>query len=354
MDIITTAINNYNSIFASYLNQFLEWGKWLFYSCAIIAIVWLCLWRAFDYSSFHSAMAGFIKEFFVITFFYTVMINAGPWLYSLVNTASSMGTTLAQQKVDPASIIAQGFAIANAILVAANNTSFLVNEFSILITSASYAIILFVFFAVALNLAATIILNSILISVASMSLAFAVFPFTRSVAHKTLDLVVANSIKLLVLYVTIAAGNGLITKIAEFIPTDTITSFDTFGWVVVSCLLFWIVAQQIPKRIAEIFTDMLHESHFAEASVFAGSNQNYTAAVSDSLSASPLSSDIAKFQTAKINIASAQFNDDIKTASIKNSSDEEKEYNNSVYGSLSEHFKYIAGKRKNTETKYDK
>lgn len=348
MDIITAAINNYNSMFASYLNQFLEWGKWLFYSCAVITIVWLCLWRAFGHDSFNSAMAGFIKEFFVITFFYTVMINAGPWLYSIVNTASSMGTTLAHQKVDPSSIITQGFAIANALLVAANNTSFLVNDFSILITSASYAIILFVFFAVALNLAVTIILNSILISVASMSLAFAVFPFTRSVARKTLDLVVANSIKLLVLYVTIAAGNGLITKIAEFIPTDSITSFDIFGWVVVSCLLFWIIAQQIPKSIAKIFTDMLQETRFAEASAFIGANQNYMATATETVS-----SDLAKIQTAKINIVSARFNDDIKTTSIKNGSDEAKEYNNSVYGNLSEHFKYIAGKRKTTEKKND-
>jgi type IV secretion system protein TrbL len=347
MDIINTAINNYNNIFAGYLNQFLEWGKWLFYSCAVISIVWLCLWKAFDSDSFQNAMADFIKEFFVITLFYTIMLNAGPWLYSIVNTAASMGTTLAQQKVDPSSIITQGFAIANSLLAAANNTSFLVNGFSILIAGISYVVILCVFFAVALNLAVTIILNSLLISFASMSLAFAVFPITRSAARKTLDLIVANSVKLLVLYAVIAAGNGMISKIAEYIPTDKITSFDIFGWVVVSCLLFWAVAQYIPKNIAKIFTAMLQETHFVEAATFSGINPSVT--METSLPTDTLAIDVAQIKTAKINVAAAKYDTDrsfAKNWGIREGAD-------SVYGSLSEHFKYIASKAKITEKNND-
>lgn len=330
MDIITTAINNYNNIFAGYLNQFLEWGEELFYTCSIIAIVWLCLWRAFDHESFHTAMASFIKEFFVVAFFYTVMINAGPWLSSIVSTVSSMSLTLVNQKVDPASIITQGFAIANSLLVVVNKTSFLTNQFGALVVGASYGIILFAFFAVGLDLAITIIFNSILISVASMFLALAVFPITRSAARKTLDLVIANNIKLLIMYVVIAAGSGLISQIGSFIPTDKITSFDIFGWLVVSCLLFWSIAKYIPKSIAKIFTDMLQEARSSNGYI---ASPSYTSAT-----------DISGGEIAKINVAEVMLENNNKMASSTNSN--LKTQNDSAYNNLSDHFKNIADKIK--------
>jgi P-type conjugative transfer protein TrbL len=275
-------------------------------------------------------MSGFIKEFFAITFFYTVMINAGPWLSSITHTAVMMGTALVQQKVDPVSIIMQGFAIANALMAAANNTSFLVNIFSIIIVSFSYIIILIIFFAVALDLAVTIIANSILISIASMSLAFAAFPFTRSVARKTLDLVISNSIKLLILYIVIAAGSELLIKIAKIIPTDNITTFDTFGWVVVSCLLFGMVAKYIPQNIVKIFTSMIQEMRSGNSSSLVLSD-SILAAKGSAVDAT--SANMAKIRTAEINISSAKFNHNHANL-------------NNKYDSLAGHFKDIASKRK--------
>jgi P-type conjugative transfer protein TrbL len=336
MDIITTTINSYNKLFASYLTQFLQWGEWLFYSCLTISIVWLCLWKAFDHHSFQEAMPGFIKEFFIVAFFYTIMINAGPWLYSIVNTATLMGTTLAQQKVDPSSIIAQGFAIANALMAAANNTSFLVNIFGTLIASFSYVIILLVFFTVALDLAITIISNSILISIASMSLAFSAFSFTRSVARKTLDSIITNSMKLLVLYLVIASGNELMVKIAGLIPTDKITTLDTFGWVVVSCLLFGAVAKYIPKNISKIFTDIIQEIQKPNKLVLSPSNPTPIISKSSNTSMDTISANIAQIRTAETNVNSAKFND-VKSTNFANS--------NLTYGNLFTHFKNIASKK---------
>jgi P-type conjugative transfer protein TrbL len=335
MDIITTTINSYNKIFASYLTQFLQWGEWLFYSCLTISMVWLCLWKAFDHHSFQEAMPDFIKEFFIVTFFYSIMINAGPWLYSIANTATVIGTTLVQQKVDPSSIITQGFAIANALMAAANNTSFLVNIFGTLIASFSYVIILLVFFTVALDLAVTIISNSILISIASMSLAFSAFSFTRSVARKTLDLIIANSMKLLVLYIVIASGKELMVKIASLIPADKIITLDTFGWVVVSCLLFGAVAKYIPKNIIKIFTDIIQEIRKPNTLVLSPSNPT-SVIKSANTSMDTISANIAQIRTAETNVNSAKFND-IKSTNFANS--------NLAYCSLFTHFKNIANKK---------
>jgi type IV secretory pathway TrbL component len=75
MDILTTAAQSYMTTFSGYVNQFLQWGQWLFFSLLVINIVWMALWCAFDRHSFSESMPSFIKKFFVITVFYTIMMH---------------------------------------------------------------------------------------------------------------------------------------------------------------------------------------------------------------------------------------------------------------------------------------
>lgn len=124
-NILTSTVNTYTEAFNSYLNQFLNWGEWLFFGFLVIALVWLCVWNAFDKNSMHESMPNFLREFFVITFFYSIMLNAGPWLNSMVQTAVSMGETISHERVDPSSIIEQGLTIANDIYApSANDASY--------------------------------------------------------------------------------------------------------------------------------------------------------------------------------------------------------------------------------------
>lgn len=266
--LLTTTVNLYAKEFFGYVHQFLQWGQEFFYVGLVITVVWLCLWNAFDKHGFQEAMPNFLKEFFVIALFYTIMLNAQVWLGSIVDTSSYMGKFLTKSAVDPSSIMSQGLAIAGKIAIIADNTSILTQFFGVLILFAAYALVFFAFATVALELSLVLILNYLLIGMSGFLLAFAVFPFTRSIARKTLDLVIANSIKLLVIYVVVAAGTSVFEMISKTLPSDPaakVTNFDIYSWVVLASLLFWMLAKNIPMQVSRIFSDVIQETHGASA-----------------------------------------------------------------------------------------
>lgn len=258
-DIITVIINQYIEIFSGYYNPFLNWGKWLFFSFAVIALVWLCLWRAFDKQSVTDAMPGFLKEFFLMALFYTIMINAAPWLSSIVDTAQGMGQQLTHQQIDPASIIQQGLTIANQILAPSQNSGATALSMGTTLMSTAYLITLAAFIAVAINLAMTLLITTFFISLSGLCLAFGAFNFTRIVARRTLDTVVAYSFKLLTLYLVISAGSGIFIQLSNYLPHDNITSFDAYGWTIAAALLFCTAAYYLPRQVTRLFTNAFHE-----------------------------------------------------------------------------------------------
>ncbi|MFN7096150.1 MAG: type IV secretion system protein, partial [Gammaproteobacteria bacterium] len=239
--------------------------KDLFYGFLTIAIVWYSLWRAFDKSSFQESMPDFLKEFFVVSLFYAIMINAGPWLGSIVASADSMGISLGLKEVDPSGILSQGIAIGNLIMNSADTGNILTHMVGDLVTFAAYLIVLVAFCSVALDLSVTLILTTLLISLSGLLLAFAAFPFTRNVARKTLDTVIGNSVKLLCLYIIVASSSPVFTKISAAIPQGSTPSYDIFAWVVATSVLFWLIAKNIPTQIAKIVSDTVQENSGTDA-----------------------------------------------------------------------------------------
>lgn len=259
-EIFTQSIDTYTKIFSNYFQQFLSWGEWLFYSFSIIAIVWLCLWRAFDKDSVSESMPGFLKEFFIIALFYTLMAHAAPWLSSIVDTAQAMSQSLTHQQADPASIIHQGVTIANKIFYPVKNSGITTLELGNVIIAAAYLITLFSFIAVALNLAVTWLVTTFFISLSGLLLAFGTFAFTRNIARRTLEMVIAHSFKLLTLYLVIDAGSGILTSISDYLPSNNITTFDVYAWTIAAELLFLSVATILPKQAAALFRGAITEN----------------------------------------------------------------------------------------------
>jgi P-type conjugative transfer protein TrbL len=267
--IISSSVKIYENVFTGYLNQFLQWGEWLFYSFVIIAIVWLCLWKAFDQNSFQESLPSFLKEFFIVAFFYTIMINCGPWLGSIVSTATTMGSALTHTQVDPSNIITDGILLGNLILAPSKGSGILSLTIGIIIASISYIIVLAAFISIALDLALTLIITSFLISISALFLAFAAFPFTRTVARNTLDVVIANSFKLLALYAVIAAGQDVFYQIENIVPAGKISNFDIYGWIVAAAVLFWLVSKNLPNQVAKIVTNVIQETRGTDAAALA-------------------------------------------------------------------------------------
>lgn len=254
LDIFTVLINQYTQILSSDYQQFLIWGQWLFYGFATISIVWICLWRAFDHDSITDSMPLFLKEFFLIALFYTIMTHASSWLFSMVDSAQAMGEQLTHQQIDPGSIIQQGLTIANQVLIPLQYSS-VTQGFGSIVTLASYFLIFGSFLAVAINLAVTLLTTTFLISFSGLTLAFGCFNITRSYAKATLEQLTGYTFKLLSLYLMIYAGSSIFTQLANYLPKEKITSFDIYAWATATALLFSLLSYVIPKQIKTLFSN---------------------------------------------------------------------------------------------------
>src|SRR5262249_48546130 len=204
MNIVTQAANSYIHIFSGYVQQFLHWGQWLFFSLLTINVVWLALWYAFDRHALAETLPSFLKKFFVMSFFYTVMIHPA-WLGSILHTAQSMGQSVVHAPIDPSSIIAQGLGLGNKLLIPVSHSSLLTMGFGIIIIAVVYLVVLFVFIHIALDLALTLITTTALISIATFFLGFAALGATHQIARQTVEVILANCVKLLGMYCVVAA-----------------------------------------------------------------------------------------------------------------------------------------------------
>lgn len=267
MDVLTSATQNYMDLFANYVDKFLSWGQWLFLGLVSINLVWMTLWYAFDKQSIAESMPQFIKRFFTLSLFYTIMIHPH-WLVSLLETSTSMGHQLTNLPLDPSSMIENGLAIANKIISPITNSSLLTLGFGVIIIALVYIIVLFAFIGIALELALTLIITTALISMASFFLGFAALGTTQTIARQTLDTILAHCVKVLGIYLVIAAGDQCMVHVAQSIP-EKVVNFDAYAWVVSVALLFWLVAKNLPNQLARIVSSAFHENRGTEVSALA-------------------------------------------------------------------------------------
>lgn len=259
MDIVTTAAQSYVNFFHGLVQQFLSWGRDVFFSLLAINICWMSLWYAFDQSGLAENFASFIQRFFVAAFFYTLMIHPS-WMGQMLKTVQYMGNTIVHAPIDPSSIIEQGIGIGNQLLVPVTKSSLLTMGFGLIIVSIVYLVVLFAFISIALDLAVTLILTTALICLSTFFLSFSALTATTSIARQTLDTILAYCIKLLGIYIVVAAGSKTMSMVATAIP-QKIENFDPYVWLVAVACLFWLVAKQLPSQLARIFSGVLQESH---------------------------------------------------------------------------------------------
>lgn len=268
MDILTLASQGYLNTFGQYVSQFLTWGKWIFASLLSIQISWMCLWYAFDKQSFVESMSGFIKQFAGIALFYTLMLHH-EWLIQLVKTSEVMGTTLTHLACDPSSLIKAGIGLGNKIIEPVKQSSLLVGGFSVILLSLVYVGILFVFMSIALELALTLIITSALISISPLLLSFSALNVTSQIAKQTLDVILANAVKLLGIYLVVAAGSSTISALSSNIPNTMAEvkakGFDPYVWIMASSILFWLLSRNLPNQLSKIVTLAIQENRGTSA-----------------------------------------------------------------------------------------
>lgn len=349
MDILTTAAQGYITIFSHYVNQFLQWGQWLFFALLTMNIVWMALWHAFDRHSLAESIPTFIKKFFVITVFYSIMMHPG-WLNEIIKTVQFMGQSLTHAPIDPSSIIATGIGIGNKIIIPISNSSLLTLGFGLIIISIVYLIVLFVFISIALDLALTLIITTALIAMATFFLGFVALGATSQIARQTLDVILGNCVKLLGLYLVVAAGSQTMTSVSAAIPAQ-IDSFDPYAWIVACAVLFWLIAKNLPNQLAKIVSGAVQETQGTDAAALALSSVRYAQTMLPAMKvAAQAAQNVAKIAGSTAYNAAAHFS---KTASSSGNlamglgsavGGSIAHFGKAVAGNVSDHFKQISYK----------
>ena len=281
--VLTAATQDFIHIFNGYFTDFFKWGQWLFFALLTINLVILCLWYAFDRESFTDGVGQFIRKFFGITLFYTLMMHHS-WLLQLAESTTSMGKTLTGAEVDPSSIVGTGIAIANNVWSTVKSFNPFTITSGVFLMIITYVVILFSFISIGLQLAVTMIITQLLIIISTFFLGFGAISATTQIARNTLDVILANCVKLLGIYMVVGAGSQVISKI-ENVINNNMNNIDMYWWLLSGVLLFWLLSKNLPEQLAKIVSGVVQETHGHSSAAIAMAAFQYAAIANRGISA---------------------------------------------------------------------
>lgn len=248
-----TAVTHYLNSFSHYIHPFLYWGQWLFLSLLTINLVWMALWHAFDQEEFSRSLPIFIRKFFVISIFYTIMIHP-EWLTQLLQTSEYMGGTLTKISLTPQAIIQEGITFSNKLMIPLAEGNLLTGGAGFIVALLVSLLVLFVFLSVTVDLLVTLITTTFLISMASFFMGLA--PQSETVACQTLNSILRNCMKLFGLYVVIAVGLFVMKPLMSVVPMQY-NQLDPYVWITAIVLLFWFLSKNLPRHLSAIVAELI-------------------------------------------------------------------------------------------------
>ncbi len=260
MEPLTLTTQAFADTFASYTGLFTEWAQIIFFCLLFYNIVWFCLWNAFDKEAVSQGLSTYIRSMFFVTLFYTFMLHPN-WIIKILTTSEYMGEKLTGIPIDPSSVIAKGITVGNKIILPLATSSILsFTSGGSLFIFLVYIFVIFIFIDIALELATTLITTSALVAVSPFFFSFSALKTTSQIARQTLDTILANSVKLLGIYLTIGVGSKAIQELTGYIPVKFI-AFDPYAWIAACAYLFWKLSRALPNQLARLITGTMVEDH---------------------------------------------------------------------------------------------
>lgn len=254
----TQATNLFIQTFSGYTHQLMSWGTWLFISLAGINLGWLALGYAFE-KDLPASMLDFIKRFFIMMFFYTLMTNPN-WLLSMASSFTQMGQTLTGIPLDPSAVIENGIMISDRISQSVETTSILHDFFGAIFVAAINVAVIITFFSIGVRLAYTLIINTALVVVSAFFLGFGGLQVTNDIARACITTVLANCARLLGIYLVIGSGAQAVNTISNNIPPTFSGSFDAYLMLAAICYLLFELARKLPEQFARIVSHALNDT----------------------------------------------------------------------------------------------
>ena len=191
----------------------------------------------------------------IIGFFYTLLLNGGQWLPAIINSFSRMGAEEgAISNLDPSSIMSQGLFVAGAVLDAGAKLGFISHPFGAFMAIINACIIVFSYVLIAADLLVTLITAYCLIAASTLFFAFGVSSLTSPMARQLIQKTISVGLKLMGIYVIVGIGTSLALTWHSYLIGAGSTDDYYVSWLSVSgaCLIFWLIAKNIPMTLSSL------------------------------------------------------------------------------------------------------
>ncbi|MFY9646004.1 MAG: P-type conjugative transfer protein TrbL, partial [Terriglobales bacterium] len=275
LDVYKNATTTWVSTAFGYANK-------LFGLLAVIDFTWAMIVLFLERHELEGWIAGFLKKFMTISFFYALLINQSTWFPAIINSFVQIGQQAGGVSgyLNPSTILWTGVQISGAILAAclpsASASSTVGGIVGVIVPGAGAALtaaslipaLVALFCALLIFLAYVVITltfimatveSYVVMSAGLIFLGFGASRWTVPYTERYISLVVSTGVRLMVLYMIIGLGQTLSNtwvQEASQIALSTAGLQSLFG-LLASVIVFMALAWQVPKLASSVLQGSL-------------------------------------------------------------------------------------------------
>jgi type IV secretion system protein TrbL len=257
--------NNPSQILQQYRNFRITWitniwpyANTLFALLATIEFAWSAAVMALEKSDLQSWTSALIRKIMWLGAFYALLLYGRQWIPAIIDSFSQLGGAAAgisgNQGLAPTDVFMTGLNIAGALMGAASTSAFFTNPATSIAVMIAAALVVLGFTAITIQYIVAIVESYLVVSAGVIFLGFGGSRWTTPYVERYIGLGVSTGVKIMILYMLIAAGlnlsNGWLSE-ANGIgtsPNPSMTAFDVMG----AGLIFMALCWQVPKLFAAV------------------------------------------------------------------------------------------------------
>jgi type IV secretion system protein TrbL len=207
-DVSGTVLEMYNSMRPAWLAAVMPWANRLFWSLAIIDMVWAAIkwWGA--RLEIEEWTAQLLQKIIIIGAFYALLINGPEWVNAIIVSLQEVGKQgSGVPTLSPGDVLMRGFNIAGNITASAGYAAFFKDAAAALMVIVASWIVLLSFGFLAISMLTLQIEAFCVLTGGMIFLGFGGVSWTRPYVERFMALSVAIGVKLMLLYFLIGVGS---------------------------------------------------------------------------------------------------------------------------------------------------
>lgn len=251
-------LQQYRSFRITWITNIWPYANTLFALLATIEFAWSAAVMALEKSDLQSWTSALIRKIMWLGAFYALLLYGRQWIPAIIDSFSQLGGAAAgisgNQGLAPSDVFMTGLNIAGALMGAASTSAFFTNPATSIAVMISAALVVLGFTAITIQYIVAIVESYLVVSAGVIFLGFGGSRWTTPYVERYIGLGVSTGVKIMILYMLIAAGlnlsNGWLSE-ANGIgtsPNPSMTAFDVMG----AGLIFMALCWQVPKLFAAV------------------------------------------------------------------------------------------------------